>query len=86
MVNVVVAKKRTVQVSTNATAGVLNTVTPVTLKNTPTTTATKLENLQDIDFSNEIDGAVLVYQANTNSYVFQTVAGINSNNLDGGTF
>ena len=35
MVNVVVSRKRNVKVSTNATAGVIDTSIPVTLKNTP---------------------------------------------------
>ena len=84
MVNVVVAKKRNIQITSNTTAGVINSVTPVTLKNTPTVTATRLENLQDIDFTNEVDGAVLIYDANTNTYMFKTVAGLTG--LDGGIF
>jgi hypothetical protein len=85
MTNIVVAKKRNIRVSTNATAGVLNSTTPVTLKNTPTVTATRLENLQDIDFSKEVDGAALVYNANTNLYEFQTI-NANVTDIDGGTF
>ena len=34
-INVVVARKRTVQVSTNATAGIIDSTTPVTLKPSP---------------------------------------------------
>lgn len=88
MVNVVVGRKRTVQVSTNATAGIIDSTTPVVLKNAPTlATATRLDRLEDVNSTGEIDKATLVYDAATDKYIvkqieFDEIAG----DLDGGTF
>lgn len=90
-VNVVVGRKRDIQVSANATAGSVTTNrNPVTLKNVPTITAggsNRLDGLNDVVASGEISGAVPVYDATTDKYVVQK---LDLNNvigdLDGGTF
>lgn len=90
MVNVVVARKRTVQVSSNATAGIIDTTVPVTLKNTPSLIsggATRLDGLTDVVASGETNGATLVYEASTDKYIVKKLdlADV-TGNLDGGTF
>jgi hypothetical protein len=88
MVNVVVGRKRIVQVSTNATAGIIDTTTPVTLKNNPVMGgASRLDKLADVQANTEVNGATLVYQANTDTYVVQKLDLSNvTGDLDGGTF
>lgn len=88
MVNVVVSKKRTVQISSNSTAGIIDTTTPVVLKNNPVLGgATRLDTLSDVVANNEIDGATLVYNSTNDTYVVKKldlseIVG----DLDGGTF
>jgi hypothetical protein len=90
-VNVVVGRKRDIQVSANATAGSVSTNrNPVTLKNVPTISTggtNRLDSLNDVVASGEISGAVPVYDAATDKYVVQK---LDLNNvigdLDGGTF
>lgn len=88
MVNVVVSKKRTVQISSNSTAGIIDTTTPVILKNNPVLgAATRLDTLSDVVANSEIDGATLVYNSTNDTYVVKKldlsdVVG----DLDGGTF
>lgn len=90
MVNVVVTRPRTVRVSTNATAGILDSTTPVTIKNVPTLTGNvslSLEQLNDVATVEEVDGDTLVYDSTTRKWTAQKlnledVIG----NLDGGTF
>ena len=63
MVNVVVTKPRNVKVSTNATAGIINTSTPVTLKNTPTLISGNnlaLENLLDVSVVSKTNGSFTI--------------------------
>ena len=88
MVNVIVGRKRTVQVSTNTTAGVIDTSTPVVLKNAPTlSSATRLDGLQDVVATGETDKATLVYDAATDKYVVKQLEfGDLTGDLDGGTF
>lgn len=88
MVNVVVGKKRTVQLSTNATAGIIDTTTPVILKNNPVMgAASRLDRLTDVVANTEIDGATLVYNALNDTYVVQKLDLSNvTGDLDGGTF
>ena len=89
MVNVVVSRKRTIQISANATAGIIDTSTPVVLKNTPIAAgaATRLDRLTDVSANNEIDGATLVYNAANDTYVVQKLDLSNvTGDLDGGTF
>jgi hypothetical protein len=90
MVNVVVSRKRTVQISANATAGIIDTTTPVVLKNNPvvvTGGVTRLDKLTDVSANNEINGATLVYNAENDTYVVQKLDLSNvTGDLDGGTF
>lgn len=87
MTNVVVARQRNIQVSTNATGGIIQTSVPVTLQSVPTlmsgNTRLKLEDLVDVDVGSEVDGATLVYHANTETFVIEKA---NIGEVDGGTF
>ena len=90
-INVVVARKRTVQVSANATAGIIDSTTPVTLKPIPSvssgTRVDRLDKLKDVVATGETNGAVPVYDATTDKYVVKKVdLGDVTGNLDGGTF
>jgi len=88
MVNVVVGRKRVIAVSANATAGIIDTTTPVTLKNAPIGTGvTRLDQLSDVDATTEVNNGVLTYDGNRDKYViksitFEEIAG----DLDGGSF
>ena len=91
MTNVIVARKRTIQVSTNATSGVIDSTNPVVLKPisvlTSSASNSRLDHLQDVNASHEIDGATLVYDAGNDTYVVKLldlaeVTGV----LDGGNF
>ena len=88
MTNVVVSRKRTIQVSANATAGIIDTTTPVTLKNTGiSSNITRLDALNDVDATGEVSGATLVYDAGNDKYIVQKLDLTNvTGNLDGGTF
>lgn len=88
-INVVVAQKRPIQVSTNATATAIVTNNPITLK--PDTNFTvisggggsgvnELDQLIDVDISQEQDGSVLQYNATANNYQVKPL------NIDGGVF
>ena len=89
MTNVVVARKRTVQVSTNATAGIIDSTVPVTIRNTydVSSSVTRLDHLKDVVATGEIEGATLVYDANTDKYIVKKLdlADV-TGDLDGGTF
>lgn len=89
MVNVVVSRKRTIQISANATAGIIDTSTPVVLKNNPVVLGgtTRLDKLTDVAANTEIDGATLVYNAANDTYVVQKldISDV-TGDLDGGTF
>ena len=81
MVNVIVARSRNIKVSSNATAGVLDSSTPVTIKNNPSINGiSRLDSLVDVNASNETDNATLVYDFETDTYVVKQM------DLDGGTF
>jgi hypothetical protein len=90
MTNVVVARKRTIQVSANATAGIIDTTVPVTIKNNPVLSSggtTRLDKLTDVVANNETSGATLVYDASTDKYIVQKLDISNvTGDLDGGTF
>ncbi len=88
MTNVVVSRKRTIQVSANATAGIIDTSSPVTIKNTPSvSTPNRLDRLNDVVANTEVDGATLVYNSSNDTYVVQQLDLSNvTGNLDGGTF
>ena len=66
---------------------IVDSNTPVVLKNTPTVNigTDRLQNLKDVDVSQETEGSTLVYSASNNTYVakqldFSKIA------LDGGNF
>jgi hypothetical protein len=83
MVNVIVARPRNIKVSSNATAGVIDSSTPVTIKNVSSAIGngiTRLDSLVDVNASNETDNATLVYNFETDTYVVKQM------DLDGGTF
>jgi hypothetical protein len=89
MVNVVVSRKRNVKVSSNATAGVIDTTTSVTLKNTPTISSgiDTIDELRDVGLSQRTDGSTLIYDNTTDTYQvkhldFDNIVG----DLDGGVF
>lgn len=88
--NVIVSKKRTVTVSSNATAGIINTSTPVTLKPIPTVTsggATTVESLTDVVSTGETTGDTLVYDSNTKKWIAKPLdLTYAAGSLDGGTF
>jgi len=89
MTNVVVARKRNVQVSANATAGIIDTSVPVTIKNNPVISSgiSRLDKLTDVVANNESNGATLVYDASTDKYIVQKLDISNViGDLDGGTF
>lgn len=89
MVNVVVGKKRTIHVSANATAGIIDTTTPVVLKNNPSIGGgvSRLDRLSDVVANNEVNGATLVYDATNDTYIVKKLdlADV-TGDLDGGTF
>ncbi len=88
MVNVVVSRKRTIQIAANATAGIIDTTTPVVIKNNPVIGGvTRLDRLTDVAANTEINGATLVYNAANDTYVVQKLDISNvTGDLDGGTF
>ncbi len=88
MTNVVVSRKRTIQVSANATAGIIDTTSPVTIKNSPgVATPNRLDRLNDVVPNTEVDGATLVYNSSNDTYIVQKLDLSNvTGNLDGGTF
>jgi hypothetical protein len=89
MVNVVVSRKRNVRISTNATAGVIDTTTPVTLKNIPTIASgvDTIDELRDVGVSQRSEGSTLVYDVTTDTYqVKQLTFGFIDGDLDGGVF
>lgn len=91
MVNVVVSRKRVVNVSTHGTGGVIDTTVPVTLKNVPTimsgSGAHTIDEMTDVNLSQRTDGSTLIYDQPTNTYIVKHVefAEIDGN-LDGGIF
>lgn len=88
MTNVVVARKRTIQVSTNATAGIIDTSTPITLKNNQAVGGiTRLDQMLDVDASTEANGATLIYNSSIDKYIVKSLNFDDiSGDLDGGTF
>jgi hypothetical protein len=83
-INVVVAKKNTIKVSTNATSTAVVTSNPVTIKPTANfqsvSGAEELSQLKDVDVSQEQDGSVLQFNAATDMYQSKTLV------IDGGEF
>lgn len=89
MVNVVVSRKRNVKVSSNATAGVIDTTTPVTLKNVPSivSSADTIDELRDVGLTQRTDGSTLIYDNVTDTYQVKHLNFVNiDGDLDGGVF
>lgn len=91
MANIVQSKKINVKISANSTSGVLNSTTPVTLKNTPSLKVggvDRLDHLTDVTASGETDGAVPIYDSASDKYIVKKIdLGVDvSGSLDGGTF
>jgi len=87
--NVIVSKRRTVTVSSNATAGVINTSTPVTLKpiSTIASGVTTLESLTDVVSTGETTGDTLVYDSASKTWIAKPLdLTYATGGLDGGTF
>jgi fructose-specific phosphotransferase system component IIB len=86
MTNVIVSRNRTIKVSTGGTAGIVDSITPVVLKNA-TNSVGRLDHLLDVDASNEVENATLVYDPNTDKYIVKKLdlADV-TGSLDGGTF
>lgn len=80
MVNVVVARPRTIQVSSNSTSGVIDSATPVTIKKDGLVLSNRLDQLLDVNPSGEDDNATLVYDSASDTYVVKQI------DLDGGFF
>ncbi len=89
MVNVVVSKRRNVRVSSNTTAGVIDTTTPVTLKNIPTfaTGVDTIDQMKDVGLTQRSDGSTLIYDNITDTYQVKHLNFVNiDGDLDGGVF
>jgi hypothetical protein len=89
MVNIVVSSKKAIRVTANTTGEVIQSSTPVTLKNTTNiSNASRLDELADvIEPAIPEDGATLVYNANTDTYEVKKVnLSEVEGNLNGGTF
>lgn len=88
MVNVVVSRKRNIQVSSN-TAGVIDTTVPVTLKNVPTLVngVDTIDELHDVNLAQRNDGSTLVYDEPSDTYVVKKLEFVDIvGDLDGGIF
>ena len=90
---VIVGTKRNVQISANATAGIIDTSTPVVLKNNPYLVSSngigpnRLDKLYDVSATGEVDKATLVYYSANDTYVVEKLDLANvTGGLDGGTF
>jgi hypothetical protein len=88
--NVIVAKQKTVQVSANATMGIIDSTSPVTLVNTPTLLSVGtqlLDQLKNVDGSNKVEGSTLVYETSNTTYVVKQLdMDYVTGGLHGGTF
>lgn len=89
-VNVIVARKREIQVSANATSGIIDTSSPVTLKTIPTVASggvDRLDHLKDVVATTETDGSTLVYDSGNDKYVVKKLDMTNVvGAVDGGDF
>jgi hypothetical protein len=89
MVNIVVSSKKSIRVTANTSGEVIQTSTPVTLKNTTTlNNATRLDKLADVlEPASPEDGSTLIYNAATDTYEVKKInLGEVEGNLNGGTF
>lgn len=89
MTNVIVARKRNIQVSVNATAGIIQPTSPVTLQKVPTinTGISRIDEMDDVNSSGESNGATLVYSSALDKYIVKklNLADVEGD-LDGGEF
>ena len=70
-------KKKEIQISVDATAGIINSSTPVTLTNTPTLSVggvERLDRLKDVDVVEveESDGNILTYDSDAKKWIGQS--------------
>lgn len=89
MTNVVVTRPRSIKITANSTAGVIDSYTPVTLKNNPQLLEItgSLDKLNDINLTERVDGSTLVYDSATNVYyVKQLDMAEITGTIDGGSF
>jgi len=88
MVNIVVSSKKAIRVTANTTGEVIQSSTPVTLKNTTKFSAGRLDQLADVsEPTTPEDGSTLVYNASTDTYEVKKVnLGEVEGDLNGGTF
>jgi hypothetical protein len=89
MTNVILSRKRTIQVETGGTAGVIDTSPPVTLKNIHSLSGGngRLDKLGDVNANGEINGATLVYDSDNDTYFVKKLNLADTvGDLDGGTF
>jgi hypothetical protein len=86
MVNIVVSTKKSIRVSANVSGEVIQSSTPVILKNTTKISSGRLDQLADVlEPATPEDGATLVYNANTDTYEVKRVTEVQGD-LNGGTF
>jgi hypothetical protein len=89
-INVVVVQKRQIQVTTNATAGIIDSTNPVVLKNNPTIPpkgVDRLSNLLDVDATDRVLGDTVVYYPHEDSYVVEPLdLKYVTGRVNGGTF
>lgn len=89
MTNVLVSRKRNINVSLNQVGSVIEPVAPVSLQISPTLTTSKsrLDKLDDVVPTGETNGASLVYDAATDKYIVEKINLANVvGDLDGGEF
>jgi hypothetical protein len=88
MVNIVVSTKKSIRVSANVSGEVIQSSTPVTLKNTTRISSGRLDQLADVlEPVSPEDGSTLIYNASTDKYEVKKInLGEVEGNLNGGTF
>lgn len=88
--NVVVTRKRTVQVASDNSLGIIDSTSPVNLVKTPTLVSLgvqKIDELNDVNVVNTVQGATLVYDSDNNTYtVTQLDMQYITGGFHGGTF
>lgn len=89
MTNVLVSRKRNINVTLNQVGSIIEPVAPVSLQISPTlgTTKSRLDKLDDVVPTGETNGASLVYDAATDKYIVEKINLANVvGDLDGGEF
>ena len=83
--NVIVANKKDINISTGGQSSLV-TANPGAILSNPTM-STRLDRLRDVDASNELEGATLVYDVATGKYVVSYIdLKYVRGSLGGGTF